>query len=220
MPDDFKLPANVHAAEPTSITYEKFGEDEFYVKSAKGQDDQAVTKTGQHWGGGMVVDNRTETEGKKIFATAVKPSRLKAGWSITSEYDSNPFSVMMRSQKNGNDAWMYLKIFGADDLRLHLVETAGPTAVFKLPEPEAKPETVSADSGDFPYLLPLPGSAFGSSSPDSRGDADAPPRSLRRSNRRSQHDSKVLQASPKPLDSSVHHGLHRRLETSWMDGAL
>jgi OOP family OmpA-OmpF porin len=166
LPDYFKLPANVHAAEPTSITYEKFGEDEFYVKGDKGQEDQAVTKTGQHWTGGMVVDNPTETEGKKIFEAAVKPSLLKAGWTITSEYDSNPYSVMMRYQAKGKDAWMYLKIFAVDDLRLHLIEAAGPPAAFNLPEPEAKPEIISADSGDFPYLLPLPGSVFGSSTPD------------------------------------------------------
>ena len=63
-----------------------------------------------------------------------------------------------RYQKDGHDTWFGLWIFSAEDLRLDLVEVGPPALKLKLNAPAAKPETVSVQTGDFPYLSPLPGS--------------------------------------------------------------
>lgn len=59
--------------------------------------------------------------------------------------------------------WASLVFFGADDVRMDLVEVGAATLKLTLKVPAATPEKVSAESGDFPYLLPLPGSIAGSS---------------------------------------------------------
>jgi OOP family OmpA-OmpF porin len=65
---------------------------------------------------------------------------------------------MMRYQKDGRDTWGYVKIFGSDDLRLNLVETAQAASLLTINPPAATPEKFAAEKGDFPYLPPLPGS--------------------------------------------------------------
>ena len=45
---------------------------------------------------------------------------------------------------------------GSDDMRFDLVEV-GPCPIrVTLPKPADKPETISPDSGDFPFLPPHP----------------------------------------------------------------
>jgi hypothetical protein len=56
--------------------------------------------------------------------------------------------------------------FGAEDLRLDLVEVGPPTLKMKLNPPAAKPEVVGVQTGDFPYLPPIPGSKAGNGSHD------------------------------------------------------
>ena len=38
-----------------------------------------------------------------VAITEIKPSLVASGWTIPIEYDSNPFSAMMRYQENGKD---------------------------------------------------------------------------------------------------------------------
>ena len=47
---------------------------------------------------------------------------------------------------------------GNDDMRLDLVEVGPCPISLTLPKPAAKPETISPESGDFPFLPPIPGS--------------------------------------------------------------
>lgn len=103
--------------------------------------------------------------GKEAWAK-IKPALIAGGWTIPVEYDSNPFSAMMRYQKNGKDVWGYLKIFGRDDMRLQLVEVGGGVSDFVISPPAAKPEIIDPKKGDFPYRPPLPGSTFNSGSSD------------------------------------------------------
>ncbi len=159
LPAYFTLPANVAPVEDVGA-YEDFGESEFYKPGS----DEAFVKQGKHWYAILELKKPPKTiEGKGIWAL-IKPSLVAGGWTIPIEYDSNPFSAMMRYQKNGKDVWGYMKVFGTDDMRLNLIEVAEAASLITINPPAAKPEKVTAEKGDFPYLPPLPGSKLGAGS--------------------------------------------------------
>ena len=156
LPSYFTLPANVGPIENV-VTYEDFGESEFY----KAGSDEPFIKQGKHWYATLELKNPPKAiEGKGIWAL-IKPSLVAGGWTIPIEYDSNPFSAMMRYQKNGKDVWGYVKVFGTDDMRLNLIEVGQATSLLTISPPAATPEKVTPEKGDFPYLPPLPGPKLG-----------------------------------------------------------
>ena len=157
LPSYFTLPANFGIASGGSgITFEDFGESDFYQRGS----DEAIVKQGKHWYAPLELKNPPDgIEGKAIWAL-LKPSLLVQGWTIPIEYDSNPFSAMMRYQKDGHDVWGYIKVFGTDDMRLNLVEIAQAANLLTINPPAATPEKFAAEKGDFPYLPPLTGSQF------------------------------------------------------------
>ncbi len=157
-PPYFTLPAAVVIPDPDVYHFEDYGEAQFWAK------EDSFTKQGRHWEVNLVYTNPpANADGKAIWAL-IKPSLAASGWTFPDEYDQNPFSVMMRYQKDGKDSWAYLKIFGSDDLRLNIVETGQAASTFALMPPAATPEKVNPAKGDFPYLTPLPGSTFGNGS--------------------------------------------------------
>ncbi|HEY2071709.1 MAG TPA: OmpA family protein [Rhizomicrobium sp.] len=157
-PPYFTVPASLVVPEPDNFHYEDFGQAEFWVK------EELVTKQGRHWDSELVYKNPPAgADGKAIWAL-IKPSLAASGWTFPDEYDSNPFSAMMRYQKDGKDTWAYMKLFAPDDIRLNIVEVGTGASTFALTPPAATPEKIDAKKGDFPYLSPLPGSTFGSSS--------------------------------------------------------
>jgi OmpA-OmpF porin, OOP family len=162
LPDYLTFPAGMVIGPDSSPDVETFGQADFYVAGS----DDAVVKKGKHWRADLVFAALPDTTTGKEAWAKIKPALLAGGWTIPVEYDSNPFSAMMRYQKNGKDVWGYLKIFAKDDMRLQLVEVGGGVGDFVIPPPAVKPETVSATKGDFPWLLPLPGSKFTSGSAD------------------------------------------------------
>ena len=81
---------------------------------------------------------------------------MRGGWTVISEPAGG--EKVARYQKDGHNSWFGLWIFSADDLRSDLVEVGPPTLKMKLNPPPAKPEVVSPNTGDFPYLSPIPGS--------------------------------------------------------------
>jgi len=157
LPAYLTLPATFGIASGGSgITFEDFGESEFYQSGS----DEAIVKQGKHWYAPLELKNPPAgIDGKGIWAQ-LKPSLLTGGWTIPIEYDSNPFSAMMRYQRDGRDTWGYVKIFGSDDMRLNLVETAQATSLLTINPPATTPEKFSAEKGDFPYLPPLTGSTL------------------------------------------------------------
>ncbi len=157
LPSYFKLPANFGISTGGSgITFEDFGEADFYQRGS----DEAIVKQGKHWYAPLELKNPPDgIEGKAIWAQ-LKPSLIAQGWTIPIEYDSNPFSSMMRYQKDGHDVWGYIKVFGSDDMRLNLVEIAQAPTLLTINPPAATPEKFAAEKGDFPYLPPLNGSQF------------------------------------------------------------
>ncbi|HEY1630980.1 MAG TPA: OmpA family protein [Rhizomicrobium sp.] len=157
LPAYFTLPAAV-TIPSDAYHYEDFGGADFWAKET------SFTKEGHHWQTALIYNNPpAKAEGKDIWAL-IKPSLAASGWAFPDEYDSNPFSAMMHYTKDGKDVWAYMKIFGADDIRLNIVEVGAQTTTFTLPEPGVKPEKYDAKTGDFPWLLPLPGSKPGGGS--------------------------------------------------------
>lgn len=156
LPSYFTLPASVGTIE-NIVTYEDFGESEFYKEGS----DEGFVKQGKHWYATLELKKPPKAiEGKGIWAL-IKPSLIAGGWTIPIEYDSNPFSAMMRYQKNGKDVWGYMKVFGVDDMRLNLIEVGQAASLVTINPPAAIPEKFTAEKGDFPYLPPLPGSKLG-----------------------------------------------------------
>jgi OOP family OmpA-OmpF porin len=158
LPPYFTLPSQVQV-NADSVIAEDYGEAEFHLP---GRDDPVVQR-GRHWHADLTVPGIPEgTTGKAIW-TRLKPSLLQGGWAALGEYDNNPFSATLRYQKNGKDVWASLSVFGADDLRLDLVEVGAAALKLTLKPPAATPEKINAESGDFPYLSPLPRSIARSS---------------------------------------------------------
>ena len=163
LPAYFKLPANFGISTGGSgVTFEDFGEADFYQRGS----DDAIVKQGKHWYAPLELKNPPKgIEGKAVWAL-LKPSLIAQGWTIPIEYDSNPFSAMMRYQKDDHDVWGYIKVFGSDDMRLNLVEIAPAASLLTINPPAATPEKFAAEKGDFPYLPPLTGSQFKSGARD------------------------------------------------------
>lgn len=164
LPPFFVLPSNITIATEGGgrINFEDFGESTFWEGPSGSE--KEITKQGKHWSAPLELQKPpANIDGKGIWA-ALKPSLVAAGWTIPQEYDSNPFSAMMRYQKDGHDVWGYIKIFGTDDMRLNLVEVGSGTSDFVINPPAATPEKFDVKKQDFPYLPPLPGAKPGTGS--------------------------------------------------------
>ena len=160
LPAFFTLPPSIGiAAGGEGVVFEDFGEADFWEGPSGSE--ASVTKHGKHWRAPLELKRPpANMDGKAVWA-AIKPSLLAGGWTVPEEYDSNPFSAMMRYQRDGKDVWGYLKIFGPDDMRLNLVDVAKAQMTFVIPAPAAVMEKFVAGKDDFPYLPPLPGAAAG-----------------------------------------------------------
>jgi outer membrane protein OmpA-like peptidoglycan-associated protein len=158
LPPYLTFPAQI-SVNADSLVAEDYGAAEFHVP---GHDDPVV-QSGRHWNAGLKISGIPDGAEQKAIWERLKPSLLQGGWTVLGEYDQNPFSATFRYQKNGKNTWATLSIFDAGDMRMDLVEVGPPTLKFTLKPPAATPENISADSGDFPYLAPLPGSKAGTS---------------------------------------------------------
>jgi OOP family OmpA-OmpF porin len=98
--------------------------------------DQPLVKRGRHWHVEIAVSGIPGGTPGKAIREQLKPTILQSGWTTLLE----------------------------DGPRMDLVEIGPPTLKLTLKPPTPKPEQVSADSGDFPYLMPVPGSTAGDSS--------------------------------------------------------
>ena len=159
LPPYLTFPAQVHVNADTLVA-EDYGEAEFPLPGS----DVPGVQRGRHWSAEMTVSGFPEGTASKAIWAAIKPSLLQGGLTVLAEFDTNPFMATLRCQKNGTNAWVVLNIFNADDVRMQVVEIAAPTLKLTLKTPSPTPESVSAESGDFPYLSPIPGSQAGSSS--------------------------------------------------------
>src|SRR5204863_212645 len=77
-----------------------------------------------------------------------------AGWSVVPEsVDANPASAVVRYSRPGTDAWAFRQLFGADDVRVELVEAAAPGAAFGPAPAAASPAQIAARQRDCHLAL-------------------------------------------------------------------
>ena len=140
-----------------SLTFEDYGEVEFQMKGQS----EPVVQRGHHWSIRMTASGFSDGSLVGAIWARFKPAFLASGWNTAAEFDSNPYTATLHYMKNGKDAWLSLDIYNSDDIRMELIEIAPPTLKLTLKPPAATPEKITAASGDFPYLTPLPGSSGG-----------------------------------------------------------
>src|ERR1022692_1593049 len=136
-----------------NITYEAWGEVKFSLNA-----DGGPAKQGKHWFILAETGNGTDpvTEWNKI-----KPAFLQNGWTLLKEYRTGGLREVLQYAKNGVEAWAYVDWDGAPIIfRLNVIEIAPLPFTLTLAAPAATPEKIAIDTGDFPYLAPLPGSKF------------------------------------------------------------
>jgi outer membrane protein OmpA-like peptidoglycan-associated protein len=165
LPAYFALPSTFTIAEGGSgVTFEDFGEATFW----EGPDKQtSFNKQGKHWHAPLALKNPpSDLDGKGTWAV-LKPALVAVGWTIPQEYDSNPFSAMMRYQQGGHDVWGFIEIYGPGNMSLDLVDAGGGALDFVITPPAAIPERFDVKKQNFPYLPPLPGTSPGTGAADS-----------------------------------------------------
>jgi OmpA-OmpF porin, OOP family len=155
LPTYLGLPPQVHVK--SNLTEEDYGEAEFIIL---GQDKHLLI-SGRHWNGALEYEGVPGGPDPEVAWVKLKPVLVQDGWKFFDEQPGQPKTA--RYQKDGHDTWLMFWIQAPDDMRFDVVE-AGPlpaTLRLTLKKPEAKPEKVSAESGDFPYLGPMHGSSYG-----------------------------------------------------------
>lgn len=132
------------------MTEEAFGEADF----AK-PDGAANVQRGRHWQTGMAMSGMPDDASHTAIWAKIRPSIVAAGWTIAYESDVNPLIAIAHLTK-GHNAWARFEVYGADDIRLDLIDVAAASLTIKLPPPAKTPEVIG--NGNIPYLLPPPGS--------------------------------------------------------------
>src|SRR5260370_1442489 len=143
-----------------NIPYEIWGE----VKFPKGD---GPYKQGKHWSILAETANGADpvTEWNKI-----KPAFLDNGWTVVKEYRAGGLLEVLQYSKNGVEAWANVDTGGSPLLfRVNVIEIGPLPFTLTLAAPAATPEKIAVDTGNFPYLAPLPGSKL------HRGGADNTP---------------------------------------------
>jgi OmpA-OmpF porin, OOP family len=150
LPSYVTLPAQVELK--ANVTEEDYGEVQFPLD---GQSESPI-EMGKHWSAAMRLTGVPADLDDVAVWARLKPSLVQSGWTVLNE--SAGRQKIARYQKNGHDTWMLLWIFSTDDLRMDLVEVGPPPIKLKLNKPAHDAEAVKAETGDFPYLSPIPGS--------------------------------------------------------------
>ncbi len=136
------------------VIYEDYGEAD--IARAKGEPELQV---GHHWYADLQLSDVAEDIDSKQLWPRLAASMRAAGW-VAEVFDSNPPHVALRLATKERKAWADLWLFGARDLRLHLIEAAPQTLKHTFAQPGAKAEDLSDVNKPIPYLAPLAGSGF------------------------------------------------------------
>jgi OOP family OmpA-OmpF porin len=134
-----------------NIPYEVWGQ----VKFPKGD---GPYKQGKHW---FILAETAKGSDPVTEWNKIKPAFLQNGWTLFKESRGGGLLEVLQYTKNGVEAWANLDaggfplIFGVD-----VIEIAPLPFTLTLTPPAAVPEKIANETGDFPYLAPLPGSKF------------------------------------------------------------
>ncbi len=143
-----------------NIPYEMWGEVKFPPNR-----DVGPAKQGKHW---FILAEAANGADMVAEWNKIKPVFLQNGWTVVKEYRTGGLLEVLQYAKNGVQAWANLDNDFAN-FRLDVIEIAPIPITLTLTAPAATPEKIATDTGDFPYLAPLPGSKF------HRGGADNTP---------------------------------------------
>jgi len=141
-----------------NIPYESWGE----VKFPKGD---GPYKRGKHW---FILAEAASGADMVAEWNRIKPVFLQNGWSVVKEYRTGGLLEVLHYARNGVEAWANMDN-DSSIFRLDVIEAAPLPFTLTLAAPAATPEKIATDTGDFPFLAPLPGSKF------HRGGADNAP---------------------------------------------
>jgi outer membrane protein OmpA-like peptidoglycan-associated protein len=134
-----------------NISFEVWGEVKFPPNR-----DVGPAKQGKHW---YILAEAANGADMVAEWNKIKPTFLQNGWSVVKEYRTGGLLEVLQYSKNGVQAWANVdndfQIF-----RLDVIEVTPPPFALTLVAPAATPEKIATDTGDFPYLAPLPGSKF------------------------------------------------------------
>jgi len=143
---------------PYRITYEPWTEMQI-PQGNRGMDGVGKVVRGKHWQFPVIVAGATTPE--SVWAI-VKPAFLANGWTAVHEWSNGGIELFLHYQKDGVEAWAETDP-SPERASVEIVEIAPIPFTFTLKPPSATPEPVNANSGDFPWLGPLPGWQFRSS---------------------------------------------------------
>jgi OOP family OmpA-OmpF porin len=142
-----------------NIPYESWGEVKFPPNG-----DGGPAKQGKHWN--ILAETASGTDPVTEW-NKIKPAFPQNGWTLVKEYRVGGLLEVLQYAKNGVQAWANVDTDGSPLLfRVNVIEIAPLPFTLTLAAPAATPEKIATDTGDFPYLAPLPGSRF------RRGGAD------------------------------------------------
>jgi OOP family OmpA-OmpF porin len=134
-----------------NIPYEVWGE----VKFPKGD---GPFKQGKHW---FILAETANGADPLTEWNKVKPAFLQNGWTLFKESRGGGLLEVLQYAKNGVQAWANVDTDGSPLIfRLDVIEIAPLPFTLTLTPPAATPEKIANETGDFPYLAPLPGSKF------------------------------------------------------------
>ncbi len=168
MPAWLPLPADLKISDGTFL-FEHYGEWRFVL-----DDGQGLVKVGTHWEGEYQVVGMPEitedTDGDVAAAAIIRhvlPVLEKAGWKLLhDDHASHPRQLILQLVRGDTESWADLAVFDKGETDVDVIALHSKPRPVTLAAPAAKPEQVSGEAGDFPYLGPLPGSKFESSQPD------------------------------------------------------
>ena len=147
---------------PYRITYEPWTE--MRIPSGfRGDGGVGKVVRGKHWQFPVIL---TGIETQDAIWALVKPAYLANGWTSVHEWTSGGIMMLAHYQKDGVEAWAVVEPRGPERTTVDMVEMAPMPFKFALTAPSATPEMVKAESGDIPWLGPLPGTKFRSSALD------------------------------------------------------
>lgn len=120
--------------------------------------------SGKHWGiEGTMSGAADSGSAWRMLKTAF----IANGWILETEFpDPKHFYATLHFAQNRLEAWANIEIIPADDVRIDLLEPGPPPHTLILPTPKSKPERIDTAKGDFPYMIPLPGSKLSNSKSD------------------------------------------------------
>lgn len=150
----FFAASGLAATSDDTVSFENWGEAAFTLP---GHADPVVQR-GKHWTMGLTLSGAGNVDAHDLWSK-IRPSLAKGGWTFPVETEDH-LGATIRYQAAGHDAWATVRIFQSDDIRVELVDAGPQPLAFTLRAPAAKPEKIAADTGDFPYLAPLPGSTL------------------------------------------------------------